>query len=359
MSLDSILDKALQGLPLSRQELTRLTAPADQAQREAIRAAARRQRAQSTGEQIFCYGFVYLSTHCRNDCRFCTFRRGNSGVQRYRKSAAEILDAAVLLARQGVNLIDLTMGEDPATDRDEYQDFMAELIGQVKRATGRPVMISPGVAGRQALQKFRAAGADWYACYQETHNRALFAQLRQGQNYDLRWQAKVNAMDCGLLVEEGALCGVGETAEDLADSILAMKELGAAQVRAMGFVPPAEAEAEGGGRWVASPPPGLAQEREIDMIAALRLALPQVLIPASLDVEGLAGLKSRLEAGANVITSLVPAGLAFAGVAQPSLDIDNQARSVAGVRPVLEELGLSLASPEQYEAWLNQARAAA
>lgn len=148
---------------------------------------------------------------------------------------------------------------------------------------------------------------------------------------------------------------MGESDEDLADSILAMRELKAGQARAMGFVPPAEATAEDDGRWVSSPEPGWAQAREVDFIAALRLALPQSLIPASLDVEGLAGLKARLEAGANVITSLVPTDLNLAGVAQASLDINNQARSVAGVRPVVEERRLKLATPEQYQAWLADA----
>ncbi|MDL2226323.1 methylornithine synthase PylB [Deltaproteobacteria bacterium OttesenSCG-928-M10] len=357
MSLDGILNKALEGRKLERDDLVGLLTPADDDQRSAIRAAARQMRGQTTGRLVFTYGFVYLSTYCRNDCRFCSYRRTNGQALRYRKSAGEVTAASNLLAAQGVNLIDLTMGEDPATDRNDYIDEISAMIREVKAETGLPVMISPGVASREALRKYRAAGADWYACYQETHNPDLFARLRQGQDFQARWQSKREAMECGLLVEEGALCGVGETAGDLADSILAMADLGAAQVRAMGFVPPAEAEQDSGGRWVDSPSPGSAQSREIDMIAALRLARPECLIPASLDVEGLAGLATRLDAGANLITSLVPAGLSLAGVAQASLDIDNEARSIPGARPVVEGKGLKLASAEEYGGWLARARA--
>jgi len=352
-AVEFVLKKALDGETLTRGDLVRLLRPLE-ADRPLIRAAARQMRRRWTGDLIFTYGFVYLSTWCRNDCRFCAYRRTNENALRYRKSLAEVVAASKLLADSGVNLIDLTMGEDPATDDPGYIDEMALMIQRVKEATGLPVMISPGTVSEAALKKFRAAGADWYACYQETHNPELFARLRQGQSYEVRRQSKLAAAAAGLQVEEGALCGVGETDEDLADSILAMRELKAGQARAMGFVPPAEAESEGGGRWVSSPEPGAAQAREIDFIAALRLALPQALIPASLDVEGLAGLKIRLEAGANVITSLVPADLNLAGVAQASLDINNQARSVQGVRPVVEGCGLKLARPEQYKNWLAE-----
>ena len=355
MSLEPILNRALAGKELEREDLARLARPAGQGERAAVRAAAREMRARTTGEAVFTYGFVYLSTYCRNDCRFCAYRRTNPEALRYRKTLPEVLEASRLLADQGVNLIDLTMGEDPATDQPEFAGEMAAMIGEVKRAVGLPVMISPGVVKADSLKAFRQAGADWYACYQETHNRELFAKLRQNQSYDLRWEAKIEARKTGLLVEEGVLCGVGESPDDLADSILAMKNLGARQVRAMGFVPPAEAETDSEGRWVPAPGHHEAQEKEVDMIAALRLALPESLIPASLDVEGLAGLEARLEAGANLITSLVPADLHFAGVAQASLDIDNQARSMGGVRPVVEACGLRLAGADEYRLWLNKA----
>ena len=355
--LDRALSKALNEEDLGRDDLIAILTPADQKEREAIRAAAREMRSRRTGDLIYTYGFVYLSTYCRNDCRFCAFRLSNPEARRYRKTAPEIIDASLRLAAQGVNLIDLTMGEDPQAQDSEYIDQIAAVIAEVRRATGLPVMISPGRASRQALEKYRAAGADWYACYQETHNPDLFTRLRRGQSYEDRWRSKLEAAEAGLLLEEGALCGVGETAGDLADSILAMKALGAAQVRAMGFVPPAEAAADPDGRWVAAPAPGAAQNREVDMIAALRLALPDRLIPASLDVEGLAGLKTRLMAGANLVTSLVPADLDLAGVAQASLDIDNHARSIDGIRPVLAETGLRLAGPGDYRDWLRESAA--
>ena len=91
-------------------------------------------------------------------------------------------------------------------------------------------------------------------------------------------------------------------------------------------------------------------------IAVLRLSFPDRLIPASLDVDGLTGLQSRLEAGANVVTSLVPPGFGLAGVAQKSLDIDDARRTAASIIPELEKLGLQPASMKDYAAWLENRR---
>ena len=368
LHLDDILAKAFDN-SLTQEDLSTLIAPANQQERDKIQAAARKMRHLHTGDKIFTSGFIYFSTWCRNDCHFCAYRLSSKEAHRYRKTPEEVLTAAKLLASQGVNNIDLTLGEDPAIDQKDFSDKLAELIREVKEATGLPVMISPGVVKPHILQKFKEGGADWYACYQETYNPELFSRLRQGQCFETRLQVKKQALDVGLLIEEGVLCGVGETVADLAKSIWHMKELGAQQVRAMGFVPPTESISSpavatgdaplnhGGQKWVPAPPQGVAQTQEVDMIAALRLALPGCLIPASLDVEGLAGLQPRLAAGANLITSLVPADLAFSGVAQASLDINNQARSMEGIRPLVLDCGLRLASPAEYQAWVTEAKA--
>jgi methylornithine synthase len=91
----------------------------------------------------------------------------------------------------------------------------------------------------------------------------------------------------------------------------------------------------------------------VKIIAVMRLLFPDRLIPASLDVGGLAGLRERLDAGANVITSLVPPGKGLAGVAQSSLDIDNARRTGSSVEPVLQECGLSSATGGEYRDWID------
>jgi methylornithine synthase len=88
--------------------------------------------------------------------------------------------------------------------------------------------------------------------------------------------------------------------------------------------------------------------QELLMIACLRLAHPDLLIPASLDVDGLAGLKVRLSAGANVVTSIVPPAKGLAGVASMTLDIENSNRNPKTVIDRLLEQGFKPAAATDY-----------
>jgi methylornithine synthase len=319
---------------------------------EKLFAAARRQRELHFGNRVFLYGFLYISTHCRNRCRFCFYRKGNTRVLRYRKTHAQVNESARQLARSGVHLIDLTAGEDPCFFTDDSNGFVPviNMVRSIKEETNMPVMASVGTLTGSVLDKFAAAGVDWYACYQETHNRQLFDQLRVGQSFEARYRSKVAAKARGMLVEEGLLCGAGETAGDLINSFDAMHRLGADQVRAMTFVPQAGTPLED------QPSPSF--WREIIAIALMRIAFPGLLIPASLDVDGLAGLRKRLDAGANVVTSLVPPGRGLVGVAQRSLDIEDGRRSVKGIARTLFTCGLQPASTDQYRNWIDERKRA-
>jgi methylornithine synthase len=333
---------------LSKAEITFLLNLQDEDLIRALFQEARDVRQNYFGNKIFMYGFIYASTYCRNDCNFCLFRRSNSQTKRYRKSKQEIVAAALRLADSGVHLIDLTMGEDPAIFNGGGAGFeqLVDLVSSLQKETELPIMVSPGVVPAHALQKLATAGAVWYACYQETHSSALFKKLRPGQDYHNRMQGKVDAHHLGLLVEEGLLCGVGETPDQIAQSMEVMKKLGADQMRVMNFVP------QPGTPMARQRPPD--PLRETLIAAVMRLVFPDRLIPASLDVEGIAGLKRRLNSGTNVVTSIVPPGEGLVGVAQHSLNIEEGGRTTASVKNVLKRVGLEPANREEYQNWIRR-----
>ena len=243
--LNFTLAKAIEGGELSKRDITFLLDLEDSEQIDWLFQAACHLRTKHFGNEIFLYGFIYASTYCRNDCRFC-----------------------------------------------------------------------------------------------------LFNQLRPGQDYDLRLEAKLRAHKRGMLIEEGLLCGVGETANDIAESMAVMHDLDADQMRVMNFVP------QPGTPMVNRIP--LDSKKELLISAVMRLVFPDRLIPASLDVDGLAGLKQRLEAGANVVTSIVPPGRGLAGVARHSLDIEEGKRTIASVEEILPACGLRPASAEKYLSWITR-----
>jgi len=346
-SLDSILKKALHEEPLARREVLHLLALKEQGEQERIYEVARRLRERYFSNKVFLYGFVYFSTWCRNHCTFCFYRAPNTLCERYRKTDEEILDTAIRLTESGVHLLDLTMGEDPAcyNGEDDFERLLS-LLKKVKKETSLPIMVSWGVTPDSVLERLSEAGADWFACYQETHNPDLFRKLRLNQDYQRRLEVKIKAKKFGMLIEEGILSGVGESLDDVVDSIGAMKVMEAHQVRVMNFIP------QKGTPMAHSPSPH--PELENQIIAILRLLLPHRLIPASLDVYGIDGLKGKLRAGANVVTSLILPSSELRGVAQSTLGICEGLRSAKAVIPVLGELGLRKADLEEYVSWVKK-----
>ncbi|UCB47551.1 MAG: methylornithine synthase PylB [Spirochaetota bacterium] len=348
-NLDVILDKAYNRQVISDDEVKFLLGLNDEKDLAALYLTARDLKQRYFSNKLFLYGFVYFSTYCRNDCAFCFYRESNGSSRRYRKTVSEAVGSAYRLADSGVHLIDLTMGEDPFYLQSESGlKKLESLVTQVKSTTKLPVMISPGLLSVEYLSALSKAGADWYACYQETHNRELFSRLRLGQDYDRRFLAKQQARETGLLIEEGILTGVGESRSDIVTSMKVMKETGAQQLRVMSFNPQA------GTPMSDHPTPNRFQEFKI--IALMRLLFPQKLIPASLDIDGVKNLKYRLDAGANVITSLIPPLSGFSGVSQVELDINEGYRSVDGVKHVIDESELEIAPASEYLRWITDAK---
>ena len=346
LKIGEILDKARQEARLSREEILRLLDITTENELSKVSGVARELRERYFKDKVFLYGFVYFSTYCRNDCTFCLYRKSNKTYPRYRKTREEIVSTAHCMVDSGVHLLDLTMGEDPLYHNSNHGfDGLLKMVKDLKRETKTPIMISPGVISPEVLWKFKEAGADWYACYQETHNKSLYNRLRIEQSYDERMNRKIMAKEMGYLIEEGLLAGVGDTNEDIADSILTMTRIEADQVRVMSFVPQENTPLAD---WETN-----SHFRELLIIAIMRLVMPDRLIPASLDVDGLKGLERRLNSGANVITSIIPPSSGMAGVSQSTLDIDDGNRSIEKILPVLKANGLDAATSGEYQAWVN------
>ncbi|MGI6766752.1 MAG: methylornithine synthase PylB [Lentihominibacter sp.] len=331
-------------LMLPREKIISILESDSRQEAEDVFAEARAARQRYFGKKIFMYGFVYFTTWCRNDCAFCYYRKSNE-IERYRKDKGEVLKLSRELAESGVHLIDLTMGEDLQFHREDFESVI-EIIKRIKNELGLPVMISPGVVNDALIKKFVDAGTDWYALYQETHNRKLFESLRIGQSFDERMHAKLFAAEQGMLIEEGLMSGIGESYEDIAHSLIRMGEIGAGQMRVMSFVPQKGSPMEN------SETPD--RITELKIIALMRIMYPWVLIPASLDVDGIAGLEARLNAGGNVVTSIIPPRTGLAGVAQNSMDVDDGGRTVEEVKKILEAIGLKAASTEEYRKYLGE-----
>ena len=344
LNIENVMKKVKLRQPVEKNMIVELLSPESQEDMEKLYAAARETRKEIFEDKVFLYGFVYFSTFCRNNCNFCYYRNSNV-IERYRKTPDEIVELAKKLAESGVHLIDLTMGEDMKYHQEDFESIL-EVAKRTKKETNLPIMISPGLISHELIEKFADLGSEWYALYQETHNRELFSRLRINQSYDERMSAKLYAKEKGMLIEEGILVGVGETIEDIADSVIEMGKEGASQIRVMSFVPQKGIPME----HQITP----SRDLEYNIIAAMRILYPDLLIPASLDIDGISGLRARMNAGANVITSIIPPMEGLMGVAQNTKDVDDGGRSVPEVLAILKDMGLKSATNEDFLATISK-----
>lgn len=150
-----------------------------------------------------------------------------------------MLEAAGRLAADGVHLLDLTL-----RGRSLLYWSPPDSIGcwswyqPSKETTGLPIMVSPGVlSGELSSYGSVRPGRTGTPAIRRRTTGICSRVCVWSKDYDRRKRTRLEAAGCGLLAEDGLLTGVGESAEDLADSILDMAREPLDQVRAMSYVP--------------------------------------------------------------------------------------------------------------------------
>jgi methylornithine synthase len=230
------------------------------------------------------------------------------------------------------------MGEDPYFHENPSQ--FAKVIDIVKEELDLPVMISPGVLDDNALTMLREHGANFLALYQETYDKELYRNLRVGQSFSERIHARHFAQKIGYCVEDGLLTGVGNDVESTIISLRGMAREDPQMVRVMTFIPqegtPLEKEVQE------------SNLSELKIISVLRLMFPDRLIPASLDVEGIEGMVYRLNAGANVVTSIIPSDSPLEGVANYYRKHEERKRDPKSVVAKLRSMGMEPAAQSDF-----------
>ncbi len=335
--LDDFAGEIIDGRKLSDDELRKLLSMDEKDELEKLYYVSRKVRDHFFGNRVFLYSFVYFSTYCKNKCTFCYYRQSND-IERYRLDAEEVRKICRALKNESIHMVDLTMGEDPYF-HDSPEKFV-ELVRTVKEETDLPIMISPGVMDHGVLRKLHENGADFLALYQETHDMDLYRKLRVGQSFQERMDARAFAKDTGYCVEDGILTGIGEDVESVISSLRGMEKSSPNMVRVMTFVPQEGTPLED--------TRSQSSVSELRIISILRIMFPDKLIPASLDLEGIDGMVHRLNAGANVVTSIIPAESTLEGVVNYDRKLEERDRDPKSVIKRLKKMGMEPAEQADF-----------
>jgi biotin synthase len=290
-AFEDVLMRAADGIELSKEELIVLI-NAEGRECDALFQLADQVCRRYLGEEVYLRGIIEFSNYCRNNCLFCGLRRSNRNLPRYRMSSGEVIESARKAVALGCNTIVLQSGED------EYYtaDALAELVYQIKKKMDVAVTLSVGDRPREAYKTMREAGADRYLLKHETCDPVLFTRLKPGASLagrvaELRWLGEL-----GFQVGSGNMVGLpGQTVETLAGDIVLMRKLKVQMAGIGPFIPNRQTPL--------GSCPGGTLELTLKTLAAARLALPLVHLPATTAVRTIDpfGRERALKGGANVI----------------------------------------------------------
>ena len=255
-------------------------------------------RRETVGDDVHLRGLIEFSNICRNDCLYCGIRRGNRQVQRYRMSDDELVETATRAAALGFQTIVLQSGEDLHFD----QARLCRIIEQIKRLDVA-LTLSVGERDYADYKAWRDAGADRYLMRIETTDRNLYHRLNPGMSWERRHECLLMIRELGYELGSGIMVGLpGQTVESIADDLLYLKDNCIDMAGIGPFIPHPETPLAGEA--------GGTLEQALRTMAAMRLLMPDINIPATTAMESLhpRGRIMALQAGANVVMPNVTEG---------------------------------------------------
>ena len=264
---------------------------------------ARKERHLHYGHDVYVRGLIEFTNYCRNDCLYCSIRKSNPHVSRYRLSEEHILDCCRIGYDLGFRTFVLQGGEDGYYTRER----MVHVIESIRsRHPDCAITLSIGEKSREDYQAFYEAGANRYLLRHETFNANHYSRLHPPSlSAAARQKCLWDLKDIGYQTGTGFMVGSPyQTPQDLAEDMLFIRELNPQMVGIGPFIPhhdtPFSNEAAG------------TLELTLFMLGLLRLMLPKVLLPSTTALGTIdpKGRELGILAGANVVMpNLSPTGV--------------------------------------------------
>jgi 2-iminoacetate synthase len=190
-----------------------LITPKTDEELDALAARARELTLQHFGRTMRLFAPLYLSNECINSCRYCGFSRENP-ILRVTLSVEEVVKEGRYLARQGFRQLLLVAGEHP---KFVSGDYLAECI-RALRHDFSSIAIEVAPMETEEYIPIVVAGAEGLVVYQETYNRALYAEVHAAgpkRDFDWRLRCPERGYDAGFRrLGIGALFGLAPWRED-------------------------------------------------------------------------------------------------------------------------------------------------
>lgn len=266
----------------------------DAAMSEQLRLAAQGVAKEHFGNGIYMRGLIEFTNYCKNDCYYCGIRAGNKRAARYRLTKEEILACCEAGYRLDFRTFVLQGGEDPHfSDAD-----MADLLSTIKsRYPDCAITLSVGERSREQYQLYKDAGADRYLLRHETADAEHYGKLHpKNLSLENRKKCLYILKELGYQVGTGFMVGSPyQTPQTILKDLRFIEELQPQMIGVGPYLPHADTP-------FAHMPKG-SLELTVDLLAVLRLMLPNALIPSTTALGTIdpKGRELGILAGANVV----------------------------------------------------------
>lgn len=169
---DAAVRHALRRPALALSDFASLLSPAAGEQLELLGQRSQALTRRRFGRVIRLFAPLYLSNECINHCRYCGFSRDNP-ILRVTLSVEETAREARALAEQGFRHILLVAGEHPKFVSTSYLTECVRALHEFVPSLSLEV----GPMGTEEYRPIVASGAEGLVVYQETYDRAVYADL--------------------------------------------------------------------------------------------------------------------------------------------------------------------------------------
>jgi len=203
------IDAALRKPARALADFAALISPAAALQIEQISRCSHALTVQRFGRVIRLFAPLYLSNECINNCKYCGFSRDNT-ILRVTLSVDDVMAETRAILAQGFRNILLVSGEHPKFVSNGY---LAGCVAAVHAHTPS-VSLEIGPMETADYQPLVASGADGLVVYQETYDRAVYAEMHTAgpkRNFEWRLETPERAYAAGFRrIGIGALYGLSD-----------------------------------------------------------------------------------------------------------------------------------------------------
>lgn len=245
------------------------------------------------GRRVFVRGVVEVSSHCRENCRYCAMRRDNRALTRYRLDADDLAELIIHQRPAGITDIDIQAGEDPVAVR----EVVLPLVRELRRRTNLGITLCLGTLAPRDYDLLREAGGDFYVMKIATGNSDHYGFVGAPGNLAERLAAISYLAATGWQVSSGLILGLpGQTPVHVEQTLNLLTLLPLSGCSVSPFVAGPQTP------FGAAPTGDI--EQTLDCVAWLRLRAPHWIIPAvsAMRLVSEDGYVRAFNAGANLAT---------------------------------------------------------